>query len=155
LTEVMITNVDESDPTRAGAVKVGPLQGEPDVDVARISVEIYHNDPENPEEWVDEIVEWEMPRNPIWARRFTILWRALLVDTREELAEALDIASTLKARIEGTLFDMSWVVTADDESVVGPMLDDMTSEMIQGGGPGEHDWSGKVMFDVLTMREQP
>src|SRR5512138_3951494 len=29
-----------------GAIKLGPLQGDPDPDVARISVEIYENDPD-------------------------------------------------------------------------------------------------------------
>jgi hypothetical protein len=153
LTAKLITEIDTDDPARAGAVKIGPLQGEPDVDVARISLELYTNDPDKPGEWADEIIEWELPRAAIWARRFTILWRALLVESGEPLSEAVDIASTVKARIEIALNTVDWSpIDVSGETVMGCPLDEMDSELRQGGGPDEYDWSGKIGFDVWTRQ---
>lgn len=152
LTDALITSIPENDPTRAGAVKIGPLQGDPDVDAARISVEIYANDPTGTNDWEDEIVEWEMPRTAIWARRFTILWRALLVDTGEDLDEAARIASTIKSRIEFCINRINWSgLEEDGETVIG-CADDMLSVYTQGGGPDEYDYSGYINFDIETRQ---
>ena len=85
---VVSTHVD---PTQAGAVQIGPLQGNPDPDVARISVEIYENDPDRIEgipsgsrsTWEDEVEEIECGGAITWLRRFSVKARCLFVNTRE------------------------------------------------------------------------
>lgn len=151
LEKALITDIPAGDPTRAGAVKIGALQGEPDVDEARISVEIYANDPDRPGEWEDEIIEFEIPRTAYWARRFAVSLRCLLVDTGEPLNEASRIASTLKARIEETLLLLDWTgVVSGTERAIGVLEGQIYSLTAQSGGPGEYDWSGKFLFEVQT-----
>ncbi len=151
LEKALITDIDGESPDRAGAVKIGQLQGDPDVDLARISVEIYPNDPQKPGEWEDEIIEWEMPRTAIWSRKFCILYRALLADSREDLDESVNIASVIKDRIEYTLNSMDYTgVSFGTERIIGCPVEHMLSEISQGGGPEEYDWSGKILFEVLT-----
>ena len=83
LTLNLITNIDAADIARAGIVKIGPLQGDPDPDVARISVELYYNDPEQTikgsgfskvaNEWDDIVDEIEVGGSITWRRRFTLM----------------------------------------------------------------------------------
>jgi hypothetical protein len=147
----LIAEIAEDDVARASVVKIGPLQGEPELEDAPLSVEIYQNDPEKPDEWFDEIIEWEMPRTAVWSRKFVILYRVLLTETGESLAQGLAIASTLKSRIEYALNTMAWGdVVASDESIETCPLDDMVSKLDQGGGPNEYDYSGKIRFTVIT-----
>ncbi len=148
----LITLIDENDAARADYVKVGPFQGEPELEDAPLSVEIYTNDPEKPDEWHDEILEWEMPRTAIWSRKFTVIYQVLLTETSETLAEAEAIASTLRARIERALNTMNWgSINADGESVEACPLEDMLSMQAQGGGPNEYNYSGKIRFSVITF----
>jgi hypothetical protein len=148
----LITEIDEDDVARADVVKVGPLQGEPELEDAPLSVEIYTNDPEKPDEWHDEIVEWQMPRTAVWSRKFTVFYRVQLAETGESLAEAEAIASTLRSRIEVALNMMDWgSLPIDGESIEACPLDDMLSMQAQGGGPNEYDYSGKIRFSILTF----
>ena len=151
LENALITAIPEDDPARADVVKIGPLQGDPEIEDAPLSVEIYQNDPEDLEEWWDEIIEWEMPRTAIWSRKFSIQWRALLTELGEPLAEAVAIVSTLKSRLEIALNTMCWTdIEADGEFIDGCSLEEMESRIDQGGGPNEYDYSGKIRFAVLT-----
>lgn len=148
----LIDNIDLSDASRAGVVKVGPLQGDPDVDVARISAELYYNDPADEDDLHDEIIEWEMPRTAIWARWFTVLWRCLLVDSGEGLMEAKTVATTFEQRLIHALGTVSWtgVEGQNYEQIIGCPLEYIRATKSQGGGPNEYDWQGKIQFSVLT-----
>jgi hypothetical protein len=166
LEDALINNVDPEDPALAGAVKIGSLQGNPDPDQARVSVEIYENDPDPfwgtsgttamKDNWDDEIRFIECGGSATWLRRFTIKARALLVNTGENEAEARAIGSTLRSRIEDTLLNLTLqgVKASDGEYVSrGVLSDQLKGEMIRGGGPPDaFDYYIKVRFSVETTR---
>ena len=163
LTLNLITNIDAADIARAGIVKIGPLQGDPDPDVARISVELYYNDPEQTikgsgfskvaNEWDDIVDEIEVGGSITWRRRFTVLCRCLLETSREDLLVAHDIASTVRSRIEKSLLKTKWngVNTVDEYVSRGVFSEHMRSEVAQAGGPPDaYDIHIKIRFEVLT-----
>ncbi|MBN1452159.1 MAG: hypothetical protein JW963_14170 [Anaerolineales bacterium] len=154
-----------NDDTVAGVVKTGPLQGDPDPDVARISVELYENDPDQEikgsgisqtsEAWQDRIEEIEIGGGITWRRRFTVKVRVLLEGTREDLDNARRIASTVRSRVEKSILQMRFAgVASEGEMVVmGPFSDDLNSEMLQAGGPPDaYDFFIKIRFEVLTTQ---
>jgi hypothetical protein len=161
----LITNptiVDPTDPAIAGVVKLGDLQGDPDPDVARISITLHENDPDGfisgmptglSEKWSDEVDEVEIGGVTTWKRRFTIKARCLLDASRESLADAREIASTVRTRIEHALPKMSFSgISVDGEYVSRPIMTDaIKGEMLQSGGPPDsYDYFIKVRFEVLT-----
>lgn len=157
LTDALITNVDPADDAIAGAVVLGPLQGEPmDPDEARISVEIHENDPDKTDqlEWADQVYEVEIGGTVTWIRRFSIRARGLFETSRETLDEARAIMSTLADRIEVTLLT-SLVTASDGNEYVsrGPQAEDLEISVLQGGGPPDsYDFLVKIRFSVLTTR---
>ena len=168
LTADLITKVledDEDDNAVPGAIKIGPLQGDPDPDEARISVEIYLNDPDTfvggavtslGKTWADEVEMIEAGNAITMKRRFTIKTRCLLEKTREDLAGAHDINSKLLSRIQASLLNTSFTgVAADDGEYVarGIFSESLTTEVLQAGGPPDnYDFVGKIRFDVLTTK---
>lgn len=163
LEKALITNVPEDDNARAGVVKLGPLQGDPDPDEARISVEVYYNDPDQtlsgsgmgraPEAWDDQVEEVEVGGAITWRRRFTIKALVLLERTREGLSDAHAIVSKVRGRIERALLLMPFSDIGTDEEYVarGVVSDDIRSEMVQVGGPPDsYSFHIKIRFDVLT-----
>ena len=110
LEAALITAIPEGDPSRVGAVKIGDLQGDPDPDVARISVTLYYNDPDqtisgsglgnNPDPWDDTVEEIECGAAITWKRRFTAKIRCLFESTGEDLMAAHQIASDVRSRTE-------------------------------------------------------
>lgn len=162
LEKALITDIPESDDTRAGVIKLGDLQGEPDPDVARISVTVHENDPDHfakgqPTEtlsrWMDEIEEIEIGVAVTWRRCFTVKARCLFETTKESLDDARRIASTVRSRIEHTLPTIDFSsVSYDGETVTRRIITpDIESEMYQSGGPPDsYDFFIKVRFDVLT-----
>ena len=153
------------DDTAAGVVKLGPLQGDPDPDVARISVEVYENDPDQEIKgsgisagdrlWKDEIEEVEIGGGITWKRRFTVKVRVLLESTREDLENARRVASTVRSRVEKSVMSMRFAgVESEGETVVmGPFSEDLISEMLQAGGPPDaYDFFIKLKFEVLTTQ---
>ena len=156
LEAALITNISASDKSRAGVVKIGALQGEPDPDVARISIEVHHNDPENIDgPWRDFIEIVEIGGVVTWVRRFTVKIRCLLESTKETLDEARPIAAIVRDRAELALLkELFTGVATDDEYVSrGPMATSLKSDMLQGGGPPDsYDFHIKIYFDVYTTR---
>lgn len=152
LTEQLITNIDASDDARVDVVKLGHLQGEPDPDDAPISVEVHHGDPEYPDDWVDEVVDYEMPSSRIYKRRFCLIIRCLLVDSGLDLEDAAGVMSTVLSRCEAGIVSVDWstLVLTGNHTIVG-CVEDVISRSIQGGGPDEHDWLGKVWWSILTQ----
>jgi hypothetical protein len=162
LTQRLITDIAEDDPARAGVVKKGELQGDPDPDAARISVTIHENDPDSiigggissiSDSWEDEIVETEVGGGATWSRRFTVKARCLFDRTGEALQPAREIAATLRHRIEKTLLGDPYSALVSDGEYVsrGPVSEDFHAEMVQSGGPPDsYDYHIKVRFDVWT-----
>ncbi len=160
-----VSSTGNSDDAVPGAIKLGPLQGDPDPDTARISVELYENDPDQEikgsgissadRPWKDEIEEIEIGGCITWKRRFTVKVRVLLEGTREDLENARRIASTVRSRVEKSIMQMRFAgVESDGEYVaMGPFSDDLNSEMLQAGGPPDaYDFFIKVRFEVLTTQ---
>jgi hypothetical protein len=161
LQRVMIAEIQASDPTRAGVIKLGPLQGDPDPDIARISVTLHENnpdtdidaDPGRQDRWEDEVEEVEIGGGLTWSRKFTVNARCLLEGTKEDLTQARNIASTVRSRIERTLLRTRFSGLSDGvETVVrGVFSESLHGETRQFGGPPDaYDFQIKIRFDVLT-----
>ena len=160
----MIDNVPEADTTRAGYIKLGDLQGDPDPDVARISITLHENDPDGfikgvvtgmKDAWDDEIYDIEVGGRMTWKRRFTIKTRCLLENSKENLSEARTTASTVRTRLEHSLPKISFSsVSVDGEYVSrGIISSEIKGEMLQGGGPPtSYDYFIKIRFEVLTTK---
>jgi hypothetical protein len=162
LSQALIESVPEEDPARVGAIKVGPLQGEPDPDVARISIELYYNDPDqaiggsgigqSPDPWDDQVEEIEIGTTITWRRRFTAKVRCLLESTQEDLAATRAIVSTVRSRLERALLQAKFagVATADEYVSRGVLSENIRAIVAQSGGPGAYDYHIKLRFEVLT-----
>ena len=161
----LVSSVGNTDDAIPGAIKIGPLQGDPDPDVARVSIEIYPNDPDQEikgsgisitrEPWEDSIYEIELGGGITWKRRFTVKVRVLLESSREDLDNANRIASTIRSRVEKSIMQMGFVGVADsNESVtMGPFAETLKGEMVQAGGPPDaYDFFIKVRFEILTTQ---
>lgn len=160
----LIDNILEDDPARAGIIKLGDLQGEPDPDEARISVTLHENDPDKfvggsltsqHGSWEDEIYEVEVGGVTTYKRRFTVKARCLLDLTMEDLDAARKIASTVRSRIENSLLRISFDgLTYEGERVSKTIMgSDMKSEVFQSGGPPtSYDFFVKIRFELLTTK---
>jgi hypothetical protein len=159
----MVTDISSADLAIPGAIVQGPLQGNPDPDVARISITINENDPDKItggdlgsnsfEGFEDQVVEVECGGSITWVRYFTIKARCLLEGSRENLVVARQIASTVRSRIERTLLGIDFTgITSDNEYISrGILSNEMHGEMLQSGGPPDaYDFHIRVIFSVLT-----
>ncbi len=156
-------NLPAPDVTIAGVISIGPIQGDPTPDDARISVTIHENDPDAmisgavsglKGDWADVVDEIEIGGTVTYKRRFSVKARCLLVNTAENLTQARSIASTVRERIEKTLLNLSFSgVSSSDEFVSGSILtDEFAGEMLQAGGPDAYDYQIKIRFSLLTTR---
>jgi hypothetical protein len=159
----LITNIAADDVARAGVVLIGPIQDEPAPDTARISITLHENDPDRllsgavtgmTDDWSDEVEEIEIGGAVTHVRRFTLKARCLLVNTREDLNGARNIASTVRERCEGTLLSLPFTNVVSDKEYVarGILSEEFSGEMLQAGGPEAYDYHIKVRFSVLTTR---
>jgi hypothetical protein len=164
LKKTLIDDIAPNDPTRAGAIKIGPFQGDPAPDVGRITISIHENDPDRiakgavtgmNEDLSDSLDDVEIGGAVTTTRRFTIKGRCLFSDTREPEDEARRIAETVRQRVERTLKSTSFNgVVSDSEYVArGVLSNELRVEMIQAGGPSDSfDFLFKVQFSVLTTQ---
>lgn len=156
LTQALITNIGDTDPAFAGAVKLGPLQGNPEPDTARVSMTVHENDPDDRNRWHDRIVMVEIGNVITYARRFTVKGRCLLEDSRENLDRAREIASTVKNRAEVAILSEGWTgVAAEDGEYVsrGAVARSLRSHVRQGGGPPDsYDFRIAIQFEVWTTK---
>jgi hypothetical protein len=163
LQDIMVDDLALDDDTRAGVVIMGPTQGEPEPDTARISITLHENDPDGfygkagastlSSGWEDEIVEVECGGSVTWRRRFTIKAYCLFIDSGEDLANARRIASTTRSRLELAVLQTSFQgVHTDDEFVSkGPVAEGMQAEMVQAGGPPDsYGYHIKIRFEIET-----
>lgn len=156
----MVDAIDPEDPDYTSLVKLGPLQGDPDPDEARIFVTIHENDPDTfitgvvtgmDGKWVDEIEFREIGGSTTWKRRFTAKIRLLLETTREDETVARQLASTLRTRIEHLLEQISFSGISEDGEYVSEPIREIYGEMIQAGGPPDsYDFQIKVRFGLKT-----
>jgi hypothetical protein len=164
--EDLIAQIADDDPARAGVVKLGDLQGDPDPDTARIAITLHENDPDTFRSgsftgmighWSDEVEEVEIGGAITWKRRFSVKARCLLVNTKEDLATARDIASTVRTRLEASILRTDFGgILVDNEYVSLPVIsENILGEMIQGGGPPDsYDYQIKMRFQVLTTKRE-
>jgi hypothetical protein len=162
LTDELITKIISSDKAVPGSISLGPLQGNPDPDQARISVTIHENDPDeilggepsgSSRDFADVIEEVEIGGSVTWRRWFTVKARCLLENTREDLTDARKIASTVRSRIEKALLgiDFSDVSTGTEYVSRGVFSYELRGEMYQSGGPPDaYDFHIRINFSLLT-----
>lgn len=165
LTKALITDITPtSDTTRAGVVKIGPNQGDPSPDKARILISLYMNDPDTiakggvtgmRDGWDDRVESIEIGGATTHVRRFTVKGTCLFVDTRETESQARVIASTVRERVEIALLKLPFTGIASGSEYVarGCNAEEMSGEMLQAGGPPDaFQYEFKVRFSVLTTR---
>jgi hypothetical protein len=166
LEAALITNILPDDAALATIVKLGPLQGDPAPDDARIAITLHENDPDviyepgttgMTDKWNDEPSLIECGGSITWYRRFSVKARCLFIDTGEDLDAARKIASTIRDRIEATLLNASFagVVDATSGEFVSKSVfsHSLKGETIQAGGPPDaYDYHIKVRFQVETTR---
>ena len=164
LEDRLMTQIDITDDARVGIVKLGSLDGEPDPDIARISITIYENDPDTwhsgaftgmDGKWVDAVDELEVGGVITMKRRFVVKGRCLLEGTQEGLADARRSASTVRTRLEHALLTVSFGDINENGEYVsrGIFSDAILGEMRQSGGPPDsYDFFIKVRFEVLTTK---
>jgi len=161
LQKALIDDLADDDPTKVGVVSIGPIQGDPTPDDARISVMLFENDPDAiiggavsslAGDWSDEVDEIEIGSAITHVRRFSVKARCLLVNTAENSDAARSIASTVRERIETTLLHMSFTGVMNDSGYVSRdvLAEDFAGEMLQAGGPEAYDYQIKVRFSLLT-----
>jgi hypothetical protein len=150
-----------TDPCIPGCVIEGFLQGDPmDPDVARISITIHENDPDNYDgnAWNDEPNDdgydgLEIGGAKTVRRRFTLKARCLLENSREGRIAARQIASKVRLKIERCLLKTSFAgINIDNEYVsLGVQSHEITGKMLQSGGPPDsYDYHIEIKFQVLT-----
>lgn len=166
LQEAMIDQLEPADLTRAGVVKLGPLQGDPDPDEARISVTLHENDPDKfisgsvtgmSSDWSDQVLFVEIGGATTWRRKFTVKCRCLLDESQEDLLTAREIASAVRQRLETTLAHINFNGLSVDTEYVsrGIISRNLHGEMLQSGGPPDsYDYFIKFRFDVLTTTKE-
>lgn len=166
LQEVMIDQLEPADETRAGVVKLGPLQGEPDPDDARISITIHENDPDKfitgsvtgmGGDWSDEVLFVEIGGATTWRRKFTVKCRCILEETQEDLLSAREISSAVRTRLENALasLDFGGLDVGTEYVSRGIVSRLLKGEMLQSGGPPDsYDYFIKFRFDVLTTTKE-
>jgi len=154
----LIDTIIEDDDALTGVVVEGPLLDLPDYEEARISIELYENDPFTYDswDWVDEPVEdmMEIGYGMTWRRRFTLSARMLLINTMEERSEARLIASVVKSRIEKSLMATDFSdLSLDGEQVTGRIFNkNLRSKLLQSGGPESWDFEFQVRFEINTTK---
>ena len=162
----LIDGIDPTDAARAGVVMTGPLQGDPDPDIARISITVHENDPDQllggaglSRPWQDEPISVEIGSGraiTTWSRKFVVKARCLLEGSHEDLEQARAIASTLRSRIEKCLsaIDFAGVETDDEEVTYGIVSFARRGETLQSGGPPDaYDFHIKFKFDLWTTEK--
>jgi len=165
LTETLITNIPESDSSRAGLVQSGALQDDPQR--YRISVMVHPNDRDNPGKWRDELLS--SPRKEFrerllpkffaevggtigWIRRFTIEIQCFYTKTGEEKEEARNDTYKVLSRIMATIQDRPLRISDEmGETVIMGLV--RWSWVREGGGPPRsYIWRGKVGVEYYTFR---
>ena len=104
------------------------------------------------EDWSDEVDDIEIGGAVTYVRRFTLKARCLLVNSREDLDAARNIASTVRERCERTILSLPFTgITSGNEYVSrGILAEDFAGEMLQAGGPEAYDYHIKIRFSILT-----
>lgn len=163
----LIETIPLGDTARCGIVICGPLQGDPDPDVARISITIFENDPDislgggmgAAKIWDDEPIAMEIGSGhaiTTWSRKFVVKARLLLEGTHEDLDAARQITSIVRSRIEKSLaaIDFTGVETSDEYASTGIVSYMRRGETLQSGGPPDaYDFHIKFKFDVWTTEK--
>jgi hypothetical protein len=150
--------MEVDDDAEVGVVMQGPLFDDPDYESARISIELFENDPDDFDtwEWADEPVSdlLEIGQGMTWRRRFKIVTRVLLVSTMENRVAARKIASAVKARLEASLMKVDFGdLMVGGERVTGRVFNEnIRSKLLQAGGPDNWDFELQTRFEVKTTK---
>lgn len=161
LTEVLQTNIDTDDATRAGLVRPGLLQDDPTR--PKVSVLTFPNDPSVEGGWRNEIVvpngngadynppPYELGGGEMWYYRFTteldLFWRP-----KVKRDEARVLASIVLSRASRAI-SLAPIASGEDDFGETPIqLRLMKSELVQGGGEGQFIFYGKLFWQCLVGR---
>jgi hypothetical protein len=167
LTQALITDIPDDDPTKADIVKIGRFQDDPTR--YPISISISPGDPEDPA-YRDGIVTLqngqqssqnigfyvdarEIGGGEYWYRRGVLQVQCHFVLSRYPETTALTHAHTVLGRVLYTL-ENTYVADLTDEfgeHAVVPFVYGNTF-FESGGPPADYIWRGKVLWSVLTYR---
>lgn len=159
LDNVMNTQIDISDPTKAGIVREGPLQDDPTK--YHVSVLTYPNDPDHEDQWLSEVTAgsnspplgtplvttYEIGGGEMWYERFCttleLFWKS---DVNRDTA--LELSAVVLNRARAALRRMP-VPYVDDFGTTSLDLRVMKHQMIPSGGPSSFISHCKIYFQVL------
>lgn len=149
LLEVLQTDLETSDTTRANTVRLGAFQADPTVGTG-ITVMTYCNDPDS-DEWEHECYDYELGGPEMWWRRFTVKISQFYGQNVKDRMEGNALASSVLTRTEAAL--SRWRpngVGPDSEGEVPVELQVKYSRNKAGGAPGSFIYRGVIFFQVRT-----
>jgi hypothetical protein len=173
LTAVCQTALAEDDPTRAGLVRAGRLQANPQTNVTSLLVHPHY--PVAPEDWIHEEVReinrthadyYEQYGSPIiggnqeigggsyWQRRGTVELEIFFTQKAYDRSTARDYANTIRRRVEYAINTATTPVGIQD--TYGEFCQRVRAKkswVLEGGGSSKFLWRGWVFWEALTYAE--
>jgi len=170
-----ITNVEEDDPTRAGLVRAGRLQANPQTNIT--SILVHPNYPPQPETWIHEEVDrirqgagsgyYETYGAPLvggtdeigggrfWHRRGTVELSIFFTQQNYDRDTAKDYANIIRRRVEHTINTATTPLGLQDSfGEVCQQVYSKKSWLLEGGGSGKYLWRGWVFWEAMTHANQ-
>jgi len=170
IVEAFVLDIQEAvaalaDDEEISVVKGGKLLDNPVK--LRISVTVNIGDPQAPEDWEDAnvavnirpaIAVWAIRTQPYeigggesWWRRGTVDWAYFGIKTKEDQVRAREIAMVTASRIQHAMRKSPRVLALTDSfGETAIQVVNVTSRMIEGGGPSAHIWRGHMRYQVQT-----
>jgi len=146
--------------SKAGLVRQGPLQDDPETIENGISILVYVNDPNDPSGWRhirDRIQEIGTGQNQYWVRRYSVQALCQFTRTGYTDTQAQAIASEVMGRLQKALVgirDALQGITDDfGETVYAPCNGVAWVRVTKAGGPpNEYVWETFYGLEVKTYQ---
>lgn len=161
VSDVMQAFIETADETRAGLVRVGPLQASPLS--AGINILMQFNDPQDVKAWPHTILNHAMARElgismptyelgggEMWLRRYTLELTQFFRPGSDRVT-AEELAQIILTRAEWAI-RTSKLGGTDDFGEIPLQTYLYTSVNTEGGGPGQFIFRGRIKFSVLTQK---
>src|SRR5258706_1968766 len=165
LLNTLQSEISQSDPTRAGLVRVGPLQDDPTR--LRVNILTYNKEREDPEGWQHIDIQEGSPTHTkvdpstseigggeLWYRRFTVELEIFFPPSIPDREESLRLATIILARAERTIQVSSAALGPDDFGQICLLARVMKSNLTAAGGPGTEIYHVKLWVQALTEKER-
>jgi hypothetical protein len=162
LADVLIAGVPTDDPTRAGVVRSGQLQDDPQVGV--INILLHPGD----KDWKHTINTYTesgsgifAPQGTIMGDRSSVFWRRRFIVELTIFFENLYSRDEARRRANVVLSRAHWALVMMDMNMIeGDSFGEYPSEVQvfddwirEGGGDGDFNWRGEMRIELLTEHQ--